>query len=142
MNRPSRQYRQAPQVTAVAPSTVTRSPGSTLVTSRPASDHGAGEFVAEDDGRVVAEGVVHHVQVRAADAAEGYFHLDLARTADGFLHVEDIEVAFAGSEFDQSFHLRDDFRDSTLRASTNWCSSRASIPGESARVAAGVRARR
>ena len=74
--------------------------------------------MTEDDGRVVAEGVVHHVEVRAADAAEGYLYLDLARTADGFLHVEDIEIAFTGSEFDQSFHLRDDFRDSTLRA--NW----------------------
>ena len=58
----------------------------------------------EDDGRVAAEGAVHDVKVCAADAAEGNFDFDLASAADGFVNVEDIEVAFSGGEFDKGFH--------------------------------------
>src|SRR5205823_603613 len=64
----------------------------------------AGEFMAEDHRRVTAESAVHDVQVRAAHAAEGDFDLDLARTANRLIHIEDLEIAFPGGELDERLH--------------------------------------
>ncbi len=76
--------------------------------ARPDFHHGARELVPEDDGRIVAEGVVHDVEVGAADAAVCDLHFHLRVTAARLLDVENVQVAFTGRVLDQRLHASRD----------------------------------
>ena len=58
----------------------------------------------EDNRRIVAEGVVHDVEVGAADAAVCDLHFYLRVTAARLLDVENVQVAFTGRVPDKRLH--------------------------------------
>lgn len=72
---------------------------------------GAGALVAEDDRRIVPEGVVQDVEIGPAHPAEGDLDLHLVRSAHRLVNVQDVDVAGPGSVLDHCFHqnlVRDD----------------------------------
>src|SRR5215510_3307610 len=60
--------------------------------------------MAQDDRRVVAVGVVHDVDIGAADAAICDLYFDLRLSAGGLFDIQDIEVAIAGGIFYEGSH--------------------------------------
>ena len=94
---------QWPHVTAVAPRIVTRSPRFTPVTLRAHLHDGAGALVAEDDRRIVPEGVVQDVEIGPAHPAEGDLDLHLVRSAHRLVNVQDVDVAGPGAYLTTAF---------------------------------------
>ena len=58
--------------------------------------HRAGKLMAQNYRRIIAKGVVKHVQIRSADSTEGNFELDLVVAAPGLIHFPDVDMAVAG----------------------------------------------
>ncbi len=79
------------------------------VTERHAADAAAhlhdraGALVAEDDRRVVPEGVVQDVEIGPAHPAEGHLDLHLIWSARRLLNVQDVDVAGPGAYLTTAF---------------------------------------
>jgi hypothetical protein len=59
----------------------------------------SGEFMAKCNGRKIAKGIVQHVDVCPAYAAERNFYFDVIATTNRFRNFSDPNIAFAGSIF-------------------------------------------
>ena len=79
----------------------------TEIHARDAAPHfhdGAGALVAENDRRIVPEGVVQDVEIGPAHPAERDLDLHLVRSAHRLVNVQDVDVAGPGSVLDHCFH--------------------------------------
>ena len=67
----------------------------TEIHTRDAAAHlhdGAGALVAEDDRRIVPEGIVQNMEIGSADTAEGDLDLYLIGSAHRLVNVPDVDV--------------------------------------------------
>jgi hypothetical protein len=67
--------------------------------------HGAGEFMTQNDRRIIAKRIVENVEIRAADSTISDLQLYLVVSATRFRNLAYIDVPFATRVFDQSFHV-------------------------------------
>jgi hypothetical protein len=67
-------------------------------------DHCAGEFVAENDGRVITERVVPYMDIGTANSAVADLQLHLIIAAHRLVNINNPDVTLSGRILNDSFH--------------------------------------